>query len=139
MNQAFFSRILVTEDGVVGWEYQQPFDVLMRIHPPLAGVIGKSQEVTEAGAQAVLSWSLTSLAAAEQGDLARARSCRPQANGPSWCARAGFVGLGSATFGGEGGIRTHGEFPHTRFPSVPIRPLSHPSGYCILVVRTRRR
>ena len=29
--------------------------------------------------------------------------------------------------GGEGGIRTHGEFPHTRFPSVPIRPLSHSS------------
>src|SRR5207245_1468820 len=31
-----------------------------------------------------------------------------------------------ATSGGSG-IRTHGEFPHTRFPSVPIRPLSHPS------------
>ena len=29
--------------------------------------------------------------------------------------------------GGGSGIRTHGEFPHTRFPSVPIRPLSHPS------------
>ena len=28
---------------------------------------------------------------------------------------------------GGGGIRTHGEFPHTRFPSVPNRPLSHPS------------
>ena len=26
---------------------------------------------------------------------------------------------------GEGGIRTHGESPHTRFPVVPIRPLSH--------------
>src|SRR5690242_3487477 len=29
--------------------------------------------------------------------------------------------------GGGSGIRTHGELPHTRFPSVPIRPLSHPS------------
>ena len=30
--------------------------------------------------------------------------------------------------GGGGGIRTHGDLRHTRFPSVPIRPLSHPSG-----------
>ena len=30
--------------------------------------------------------------------------------------------------GGGGGIRTHGELPHTRFPGVPIRPLSHLSG-----------
>jgi hypothetical protein len=29
--------------------------------------------------------------------------------------------------GGGGGIRTHGGFHLTRFPSVPIRPLSHPS------------
>lgn len=29
---------------------------------------------------------------------------------------------------GGSGIRTHGGLPHTRFPSVPIRPLSHPSG-----------
>ena len=28
---------------------------------------------------------------------------------------------------GGSGIRTHGGLPHTRFPSVPIRPLSHPS------------
>ena len=29
--------------------------------------------------------------------------------------------------GGGSGIRTHGGLPLTRFPSVPIRPLSHPS------------
>ncbi len=29
---------------------------------------------------------------------------------------------------GEGGIRTHGPLQDTRFPVVPIRPLSHPSG-----------
>ena len=29
--------------------------------------------------------------------------------------------------GGGGGIRTHGDLRLTRFPSVPIRPLSHPS------------
>ena len=29
--------------------------------------------------------------------------------------------------GGGGGIRTHGRLPFTRFPSVPIRPLSHSS------------
>ena len=32
-----------------------------------------------------------------------------------------------AVVGGGGGIRTHGRLPFTRFPSVPIRPLSHPS------------
>src|SRR5204863_7303831 len=34
---------------------------------------------------------------------------------------------GSDVRGGGSGIRTHGEFPHTRSPGVPIRPLSHPS------------
>ena len=31
------------------------------------------------------------------------------------------------TLSGGGGIRTHGKFPYTRFPSVPVRPLSHSS------------
>ena len=29
MNQAFFARVLMTEVGVVGWEYNQPFALLM--------------------------------------------------------------------------------------------------------------
>ena len=33
--------------------------------------------------------------------------------------------------GGGGGIRTHGDLRLTRFPSVPIRPLSHPSRDCV--------
>ncbi len=28
MNQAFFKRVLVTEEGVVGWEYNEPFATL---------------------------------------------------------------------------------------------------------------
>lgn len=32
MNQAFFTKVWVTEDGVVGWEYNQPFASLMRKH-----------------------------------------------------------------------------------------------------------
>ncbi len=37
MNQAFFKRVLVTEDGVVGWEYSEPFATLMEAHgAPLA-------------------------------------------------------------------------------------------------------
>ena len=32
INQAFFSKILVTEEGVVGWEYNQPFALLMAAH-----------------------------------------------------------------------------------------------------------
>src|SRR5579859_741484 len=31
--------------------------------------------------------------------------------------------------GGEGGIRTHGRFPYTCFPSMHLRPLGHLSGY----------
>ena len=33
----------------------------------------------------------------------------------------------NSTTGGGGGIRTHGSLRFTRFPSAPIRPLSHPS------------
>lgn len=32
MNQAFFRKVWVTEDGVVGWEYNAPFANLMRAH-----------------------------------------------------------------------------------------------------------
>ncbi len=45
----------------------------------------------------------------------------------------GVVGIGEVLgasvhrHGGGSGIRTHGRLPFTRFPSVPIRPLSHPS------------
>ena len=35
--------------------------------------------------------------------------------------------------GGRGGIRTHGGLHLTRFPSVPIRPLSHPSKGCVTI------
>ena len=31
----------------------------------------------------------------------------------------------NVTSGGEGGIRTLDELPHTRFPSVRLRPLGH--------------
>ena len=39
--------------------------------------------------------------------------------------------------GGGGGIRTHGDLRLTRFPSVPIRPLSHPSKVCKSLMRRR--
>jgi site-specific DNA recombinase len=32
MNQAFFKKVWVTEDGVVGWEYNEPFATLLRAH-----------------------------------------------------------------------------------------------------------
>jgi site-specific DNA recombinase len=32
MNQAFFHAIWVTEEGVVGWEYNEPFATLLRAH-----------------------------------------------------------------------------------------------------------
>jgi hypothetical protein len=37
INQAFFSRILVTEEGVVGWEYNEPFATLMDAHGAPSG------------------------------------------------------------------------------------------------------
>ena len=39
----------------------------------------------------------------------------------------GVLGVSVHRHGGGSGIRTHGRLPFTRFPSVPIRPLSHPS------------
>ena len=47
----------------------------------------------------------------------------------------GWGTLSYAVGGGGGGIRTHGRLPFTRFPSVPIRPLSH-SSESVLVVKT---
>jgi hypothetical protein len=32
MNQAFFKRVWITEEGVVGWEFDEPFATLMRRH-----------------------------------------------------------------------------------------------------------
>jgi hypothetical protein len=32
MNQAFFEKVWVTEDGIVAWEYAEPFATLMRRH-----------------------------------------------------------------------------------------------------------
>ncbi len=46
---------------------------------------------------------------------------RDKQNEPAGCPD------GSFSSGGGGGIRTHGRLPFTRFPSVPIRPLSHSS------------
>jgi hypothetical protein len=43
-------------------------------------------------------------------------------------SRIGPFGFGvsmTLTPGGESGIRTHGRFPYTRFPSVRLRPLGH--------------
>ena len=41
--------------------------------------------------------------------------------------------------GGGGGIRTHGSLRFTRFPSAPIRPLSHPSESSSRATASRER
>ena len=46
MNQAFFQRVLVTEDGVVKWEYQEPFATLMELHG--APTVSSPELTTEA-------------------------------------------------------------------------------------------
>jgi hypothetical protein len=53
MNQAFFTRVLVTEDGITGWEYNQPFALLMAAHAVgdgrrLRGVAGRKVRVVVA-------------------------------------------------------------------------------------------
>ncbi len=54
MNQGFFHRIWVTEDGVVGWDYNEPFATLMSAHGVTArqvpgGILGASFDVREDG------------------------------------------------------------------------------------------
>ena len=104
--KSLFKRILVTEEGVIDSEYSEPFATLMHAHE---------------GTQAVI----------HARALASANGHCPRANNrtsPDHSARAASPsGFERESFGGGSGIRTHGEFPHTRFPSVPIRPLSHPS------------
>ncbi len=51
------------------------------------------------------------------------RRLAPRRNGPR---RRGFGG-------GESGIRTHGTFRYTRFPSVRLKPLGHLSGSLVLL------
>ena len=48
--------------------------------------------------------------------------------GPWASARLLPTNTSSDQPGGESGIRTHGRLPHTRFPSVRLRPLGHLSG-----------
>jgi hypothetical protein len=40
MSQAFFRAIWVTEDGVVGWEYNQPFAALVHAHGAREPIFG---------------------------------------------------------------------------------------------------
>ena len=55
---------------------------------------------------------------------------RPRVRHSGGSCRCPSRSAGLCEPGGEGGIRTHGMLPFTRFPSVPIRPLSHPSRCC---------
>ena len=49
------------------------------------------------------------------------------------CARVRARSLCNARLvGGESGIRTHGTFQYTRFPSVRLKPLGHLSVVCLL-------
>ena len=109
-------------DGVVGWEYQQPYDVLMRIHPPLPGVAGTSQGLTETGAQAALRWSLTGIVARESASAVRREHRRSKASSPSWWARAGFVGLSSKD---EHLAEREGFEPSIRLPAYHLSKMAH--------------
>ena len=46
--------------------------------------------------------------------------------------------FGSVRWSGEGGIRTHGTLPYTRFPSVRLKPLGHLSMSSLPLNRTQR-
>jgi len=46
MNQAFFNRILITEDGITKWEYNAPFAVLMAAHGISQPIVNDVSEAT---------------------------------------------------------------------------------------------
>ncbi len=46
MNQAFFKYIQVTEDGIIGWEYTQPFALLMAAHGTGGPIIDGTSHTT---------------------------------------------------------------------------------------------
>ncbi len=46
MNQAFFKKVWVSEDGVVGWQYNRPFAALMRAHQASEPILVESYEAT---------------------------------------------------------------------------------------------
>jgi site-specific DNA recombinase len=62
MNQAFFNRVLVTEEGVVGWEYNEPFAALMETHAgphgtlPAPGTSSDKPPTTDAAPQRLWSY-----------------------------------------------------------------------------------
>jgi site-specific DNA recombinase len=73
MNQAFFDWILVTEDGVVEWAYNQPFAMLMSAHGVAGPVIDNVSVI-----------DLTAAAEAEQRNRARNYCKRKD---PNWLVR----------------------------------------------------
>jgi hypothetical protein len=46
-NQAFFKRVWVTEEGLVGWEYNEPFATPMRAHKAPEPVVGAALELSK--------------------------------------------------------------------------------------------
>jgi DNA invertase Pin-like site-specific DNA recombinase len=76
MNQAFFTRVLVTEDGITGWEYNQPFALLMAAH-----AAAPRPDVTNQPSVLKTSRSKT-------GRAERCQSRPRNGNSPSWLAWA---------------------------------------------------
>ena len=66
-----------------------------------------------------------------QAPLRHTKGLATVASSRTWRGLRAFVAQDPAikplgpVYGGEGGIRTHGTLPHTRFPSVLLRPLGH--------------
>jgi hypothetical protein len=109
MNQAFFKRILVTEDGVVSWEYNEPFAILMRSHGAPESVA--EPVATEEAVRRVI--ESQPLASKSPGSFARASFCRG--------SKADHLAEGV-------GFEPTGTRSPTAFQEPRIRPLCHPSG-----------
>ena len=81
MNQAFYVRIMVTEEGVTEWTYNQPFALLMAAH-------GVSQAISDGTSRTTLTQATDAV------ERARTSPVSQQNKNPSWMTRV-FADSGS--------------------------------------------
>jgi site-specific DNA recombinase len=114
MNQAFFKKVWVKEDGVVAWEFNEPFATLLRAHKVPEPVVVEEYETDE----------LDDEYEADREPGAYYRRSPGRWTGASICVVSKANNLAE----GVGFEPTVPREEHNGFRDRPIRPLSHPSG-----------
>ncbi len=134
MNQAFFKAIWVTEDGVVEWEYNQPFALLMAAH-------GVSGPIIDDRSRATVTDTVEA--------VERQRACGHTKKDPNWLARV-FPGQCSkqSLLAERGGFEPPEPVKAQRFsrptqssalPSLRRRVYRADSSFCVAPCRLRSR